>query len=141
MSAQDTANFMARIHAAAFTTPRPWSEAEFRDLLSSPHVFYTAHSDAFALGRVVADEVELLTIATDPSQRKQGLARRCLQDFDRIAEARGATRAFLEVAITNTPAIALYTHSGWQITGRRPAYYTAPDGTRVDAQIMGKALG
>ena len=30
---------MAKLHAAAFTTQRPWSETEFATLIESPHVF------------------------------------------------------------------------------------------------------
>ena len=44
---------MALVHAAAFTTPRPWSEAEIADLLASPLCFALtepgAGSDANAI--------------------------------------------------------------------------------------------
>lgn len=132
---------LARLHAAAFTMPRPWSAQEFTDLLASPHVFLTAVPHAFAMGRVIADEAELLTIATDPAKRRQGLGRSCLTTFESMAQARGATSAFLEVAADNPAALALYLGNGWRISGTRPRYYHAPDGGRVDAQILSKTLG
>ena len=131
---------LARIHAAAFTMPRPWSVKEFTDLLSSPHVFLAPTQHAFAMGRVIADEAELLTIATDPGHRRTGLGRSCLSAFEAAAHARGATSAFLEVAANNPAALALYLGNDWHITGTRPQYYQAPDGTRVDAQILSKHL-
>ena len=113
---------------------------QFADLLASPLVFLSATDGAFALGRVIAGEAELLTIATDPDLRRQGLARRIMAEFDQAACARGAENAFLEVAVTNAPAMALYASCGWHKTGLRKAYYHAPDGSRIDAQIMGETL-
>lgn len=131
---------LAALHARAFIMPRPWSAAEIADLLASPFVFVVEQPQAFAMGRVIADEAELLTIATDPDVRRQGLGRRCLDAFEDTARTRGATTAFLEVAADNAAARALYLGNGWQISGTRPKYYHAPDGRRVDAQILGKSL-
>ena len=68
-----TAAEMADVHAAAFTTPRPWSEAEIADLLASPLCFALTEPGGFLLGRVVAGEAELLTIAVAPDARRRGL--------------------------------------------------------------------
>ena len=122
------------------TVPRPWSEAEFVRLLDSPGVFVCGGAQAFALGRVAADEAELLTLATDPDHRRKGLGRSTLTAFEAEAAARGATRVFLEVAQSNTPAIALYTSQGYGQTGARPGYYRAPHGAPVDALILSKSL-
>lgn len=131
---------LATIHARAFVTPRPWSRAEFADLLASPHCFLIEEGPSFVLGRTIADEAELLTIATDPDHRRRGLARRCLTAFETTARSLGATTAFLEVAADNAPARALYLGNGWQISGERRDYYQTPDGRRINAQILGKSL-
>ena len=132
---------MATCHARAFAGQgRAWSEQEFADLLESPHVFAVGEAHAFALGRAVADEAELLTIATDPAHRRKGLGRETLSAFEAGAVARGVTRAFLEVSDENTGAIALYRAAGYAETGRRKGYYQTPDG-REDALLMEKALG
>lgn len=135
-----TPDGLASLHARAFKAQRPWSAAEFAALLASPHVFLTQTENAFALGRVVVDEAELLTLATDPDYQRQGLGRKMLAAFEAAAQKRGATRAFLEVAADNTPAIALYTSARYQRDGLRPGYYRTGDGQAIDAALMSRAL-
>jgi ribosomal-protein-alanine N-acetyltransferase len=128
---------MAAIHARAFTDHRPWSDSEFAALLDDPQVFCVAQgADCFALGRVVLDEAELLTIATDPAAQRQGLARQCLARFLSDCAARGAARVFLEVDAANAPAQALYGVAGFVESGRRKGYYRHADGQRSDAVLM-----
>jgi ribosomal-protein-alanine N-acetyltransferase len=135
-----TPEALATLHAAAITTPRPWSETEFAALLATPGTFATGDARAFAMGRVILDEAELLTIATHPDYRRRGLGCAMLSAFESEACARGATIAHLEVAADNVPAIALYEGAGYARTGLRRGYYRAPDGTLVDAVLMTKAL-
>lgn len=135
-----TPEALAALHKAAFDTLRSWTTEEFAALLQSPFVFATGDTRAFAMGRVIADEVELLTIATDPAHRRLGLGAARLADFHDAAAQRGATRSFLEVAADNTAAIALYLASGYAQDGRRPGYYRLADGRRLDALLMSRAL-
>jgi [ribosomal protein S18]-alanine N-acetyltransferase len=132
---------MAALHAAAMTTPRPWSEAEFAALLATPGVFATGDARAFAMGRVVLDEAELLTIATHPDHRRRGLGRATLAAFESAARARGATTAHLEVAADNAPALGLYEAAGYRRTGLRRGYYRTPGGVPEDAILLAKPLG
>lgn len=134
---------MARLHAAAFTAPAPWRTESFAALLAEPAVFALASpcAQAFALGRALAGEAELLTLATHPDSRRAGLARALLQRFQSGARARGATAAFLEVAETNRAARALYAQAGWHQVGRRPGYYRdAGAQAPVAALILRKTL-
>ncbi len=119
---------------------RPWSEREFTGLLASPHCFAVGDARAFALARVIADEAELLTIATDPALRRQGLARACMDAWQTASIRRGATRAFLEVAADNRAARALYAACGYGVAGQRRGYYRRPDGGSVDAYILERPL-
>ncbi|WP_197917002.1 ribosomal protein S18-alanine N-acetyltransferase [Thiosulfatihalobacter marinus] len=131
---------LAALHDAAFPDARGWTTEEFSDLLASPHVFLVDCDDGFAIGRAVADEAELLTIAVAPTARRQGLGRILLARFEAAAEARGARRVFLEVAADNSPAQALYESAGYVRIGTRPAYYTRPGANPVAAVVMGKPL-
>lgn len=135
-----TPEALARLHARAFTHPRPWTAQEFADLLASPHAFVTGDARGFAMGRVIADEAELLTIATDPDHRRAGLARTTLGAFHTAAQSRGATMAFLEVAADNAPARALYDAAGYVQTGLRKGYYRNRTGATVDALLLSRAL-
>ena len=135
------ADALSQRHATAFAdTMRPWSPAEFTDLLDAPHTHLIDTGHAFALTRIVADEAELLTLATDPAHRRKGMARALLRALENHAREAGATTLFLEVSANNTPAIALYDAAGYQTTSRRPKYYQSPTGMRVDALILTKAL-
>lgn len=130
---------MAAIHAAAFRAQRPWSAAEFTDLLAAPTtISATASGACFALAQAVAGEAELLTIATHPEHQRQGLARACLTNLLTQCAASGCTKMFLDVDEENQSAIALYTDLGFVTTATRRDYYAHPDGTRSDAILMQK---
>lgn len=135
-----TPEALAALHAQGFTTPRPWSAAEIASLLASPGVFLIGDVRGFALGRTVLDEAELLTLVTAPGQRRRGLGRSLLVAFGADARRLGATRAFLEVAADNAPALALYQSAGWGVDGRRRGYYQTQAGRRIDAILFSKPL-
>ena len=135
-----TPETLAALHALAFTQSRAWSATEFHDLLASPLCFITGDDRSFALGRVIADEAELLTIATHPDDRRKGLGRERLAEFEAMARNRRATMAFLEVAQDNTAAKALYLKQGYGMVASRKGYYQRPGAPPVDALILRKTL-
>jgi [ribosomal protein S18]-alanine N-acetyltransferase len=135
-----TPETMAGIHAASFTTPRAWSAAEFADLLRNPRVFVLTESGGFLLGRVVADEAEILTLAVAPQSRRTGIAKRLVAEFQTQARAAHATRAFLEVSAENRAAGMLYTEAGFVQGGLRRGYYRDPDGRAIDALVLWRDL-
>ncbi|WP_082677505.1 GNAT family N-acetyltransferase [Ruegeria profundi] len=131
---------MASTHAAAFTRSRPWTAEEFSDLLANRFTYAVGNACCFSVFQVIADEAELLTIATRPNHQRQGLALRCMQDWQARARQLGATRAFLDVATDNEPAIALYKRCGFAPCGRRKGYYMSENGTKIDAIAMARML-
>ncbi|MBL8562090.1 MAG: GNAT family N-acetyltransferase [Gemmobacter sp.] len=135
-----TPEAMAALHARCFTTPRPWSAAEFATLRADPLCFALTEPDGLLWGRAVAGEAELLTLAVAPEARRQGIAARLLAGFLAQAAARQAETAFLEVAADNAPALALYQRGGFAAAGRRRGYYRRPDGAALDALVMTRAL-
>ncbi len=135
-----TPDDLAALHRAAFDQQRPWTAAEFSALLDSPFVFLCGDPHGFALGRVIAGEAELLTLATHPEQRRRGLGRKWLHAYENQARERDATDFFLEVARDNANAIALYRSAGYDHSATRSDYYRHPDGHSVDALIMTKTL-
>jgi ribosomal-protein-alanine N-acetyltransferase len=132
---------MAHLHAAAFSSTRAWSAAEFQGLLAQSGTIALGDTTAFALIRVTLDEAELLTIATAPPHRRKGLARHVLAQAETRAKDAGAQTMFLEVAEDNSAARALYSHAGYAQVGHRPGYYLPKDAAPVAALVLRKALG
>ena len=135
-----TPEALAALHARCFVTPAPWSAADFAGFLADPLCFLVSCDQGFALGRAVAGEAELLTLAVAPEARRQGIARTLLARLMRQAQNRGAETLFLEVSAENPAAIAIYAAAGMAQTGRRRGYYRAPDGARIDALVMARGL-
>ncbi len=132
---------LAALHARCFRTPPPWSAADFATFVADPLAFLLVEGDAgFLLGRAVAGEAELLTLAVAPESRRLGLGRRLVARFVYQAQLRQAQRAFLEVSAENPAAIALYDSAGFRAEGRRRGYYATPQGARIDALVMARDL-
>lgn len=122
---------LAAIHATSFDPG--WDEAALASLLGSPGCFALwLPRRAFILLRTVLDEAEIITIATAPDHRRQGLARALLEAAAGRCALRGALVLHLEVAADNIAAARLYCGLGFEQVGLRPRYYS--DGT--DARLL-----
>jgi ribosomal-protein-alanine N-acetyltransferase len=132
---------LAAIHALCFDgAPRPWSEAEFADLLASGNVVLVTRDAGFALARLAGPEAELLTIAVAPTARRRGNGRLLLAGIEAECAARGAVEIFLEVAESNRAARRLYAAAGYGQVGFRRDYYTEGGRRRVSALVLRKVL-
>lgn len=119
----------------------PWSKEALR-LLVSPIGFglvATVNGELAAYGGImcVADEAQILNVATLPEHRRKGLAKEILSGLYKEAKARGAVTVTLEVRESNGAARDLYISEGFSEIGVRPGYYTNP---REAAIIMEKRL-
>ncbi|WP_308915915.1 GNAT family N-acetyltransferase [Jannaschia sp. LMIT008] len=131
---------LAALHASAFDGAARWSAGSFAAAQRDPTCFFVPEdgdAHGFALGRVMADEVELLTLVVAPDRRRRGTATALLDAFERQAAARGAEAAFLEVSADNVPARALYARAGWREVGRRPGYYGGTDAIAMRKDLAG----
>lgn len=136
-----TPDALAALHALCFTTPPPWSEADFAGFVTDPLAFLLVEGDAgFLLGRAAAGEAELLTLAVAPMARRRGLGRRLVARFLYQSRLLGAGRAFLEVSAGNAAGIALYESAGFVRVGLRRGYYGTPEGARIDALVLARNL-
>jgi len=137
----EAAALLAEIHAESFPANQAWGASAIGFMLGLPGHFglLAARQDeplGFALGRVQADQAEILTIAVRPGARGQGLGHLLLHALMSGAARRGAAELFLEVAEHNAAARALYDRVGAQLVGHRPRYYA--DG--ASALVLHKAL-
>lgn len=134
---------LSAVHRRAFTPG--WSAEEIADLASGPGAFGLIVETGTPLGmilcRALAGEAEVLTLAVDPGARRQGVARALVAAAAVAARSAGAGAMFLEVAVDNHPAIALYEAQGFGRAGRRPSYYDRGGGIYVDAVVMRLDLG
>ena len=129
---------MAAIHRAAFPADEAWSRDVMSLQLDLPACFgFIAGSGGMVLGRVMADESEIVTLAVIPAMRRLGLGGTLLRAAMTHAAAAGARKMFLEVAVTNDPAHSLYRAHGFVEAGVRRRYYA--DGT--DALVLRSTLG
>jgi len=130
LTAQD-AQAMANIHAASFD--KPWPALDMAVHVARDLCLGTDDPlSSFAILRRSDIDAEILTVATHPQQRGQGLAEAVLRAAAAECRADGLRHIFLEVAEDNAAARALYQRLGFAPIGRRPAYY-AREGGRVAA--------
>jgi len=108
--------------------------------MQQPGVFVISRSQCFVLGRLVVDELEILTVACAPSHQKQGHARTVMLNLLNRAACNGGLWSFLEVASDNIPAISLYKGLGFAQVGLRKGYYERIDGAIFDALLLRKNL-
>lgn len=135
------AGLAAALHARCFDDP--WSEAAFAAHLGATDAaslgwFEDTKLVAFALFQNVAGEADLLTLATDPARRSEGLARSLLTALMTRLAAAGIQRFTLDVAEDNHAARHLYTTLGFTEDGRRPRYYTVGRSIPVDGVLMSR---
>jgi ribosomal-protein-alanine N-acetyltransferase len=118
----------ADIHAAGFA--RGWTDGEIEKLLSRPGTYgLAAQAGAkrelagFILYTLAADEAEILTIATAPHWRKQGVGEALVKAALLHVSGERAKAMFLEVGDGNAAALRLYRKLGFREVGRRRDYY------------------
>jgi ribosomal-protein-alanine N-acetyltransferase len=80
----------------------------------------------FIVARRVASDLEILNLAVRPEARRRGIGAALLRAATAWGSTFAAEKTFLEVRISNLAAIRFYQRSGFEVTGRRPRYYTAP---------------
>ncbi|WP_419798249.1 MAG: GNAT family N-acetyltransferase [Terasakiella sp.] len=126
---------IARLHEESFS--ENWSIQAFADLVGLPATFgflaFDRDSDdplGFILCQGDNIEAEIITIATRPAARRQGVARALLK-----AACIKSARMFLEVATDNLSAISFYEKHGFAKIGLRKNYYKRPNGKVVDALV------
>lgn len=128
-----------QIHAA------PWSLANFRDALAAGYCATVGEREgrivAFGVLMLAPGEAQILNLSVVPDARRQGLGRTLLRRLVDVAVRAGAEQCFLEVRVSNGPALRLYASEGFGAVGRRHDYYPATATTpREDALVLRRAL-
>ena len=132
--------------------PENYAPSFFRDLLQRfPNTFYVCEIDGRVVGYIMCriefgrsdlDNFSLIrkghvvSIAVLPEHRRKGFGTALLKAALSGMVEYGAKEAFLEVRVTNTPAIELYKKMGFEIKRVERRYYV--DGE--DAYVMARKL-
>lgn len=124
------AEVLAALHVEALEAigQQSWPAQAFVDMLLLPttlgfKIEKAGEIAAFTLAQAVGGEAEILTIATAPAFRRQGLARTLIDILREQCRQRQCTVLWLEVHALNAAAIALYEKAGFLRKGLRPDYY------------------
>lgn len=83
----------------------------------------------------VADEQQVMLVATAQWALRRGVATRLMQRLIEHARSRGARRVLLEVRAGNLPAGALYRGFGFRISSTRKAYYRHPTDDALQMEL------
>ena len=127
---------VARLEEECFSAP--WTvnaleESAFRD----DTLFLVAERHGEVIGYVGSylspDSADITNVAVLPSYRRLGVARALIAEFIRKVKEKGLPSVFLEVRVSNAPAIALYESFGFKSVGTRRGFYSNP---REDAYVM-----
>jgi ribosomal-protein-alanine N-acetyltransferase len=129
-----------RIENAVY--PTPWSRSMFAGELAKPSSLCIGGFDPDS-GRLIAylivsryvDAWHIMNVAVHPGWRRAGVASRLLDELLMLTAGDSRRGYTLEVRVSNTSAIALYEHFGFETSGIRRGYYTD---NREDALIMWK---
>lgn len=142
-TATDDLPGLARLQAESFE--ETWSAPEIEALLSGPGGFGLAavmdgRLSGFLIGRAVAGEGEILTVAVDPDLRRSGLGAALVERAAEVAGRAGASHLFLEVAVDNEAALSLYEGAGFSRAGFRAGYYARKGAPPADALVLRRDL-
>ena len=121
--------------------PDPWTFQMLADSFFEENTLTAAATEgqqligyAFLVG--AGEDADLANIAVAPACRGRGVAKSLLGALERAAKERGTKRIFLEVRVSNAPAMTLYLSCGYVGRYVRPRYY----GDGEDAVIFAKEL-
>lgn len=131
---------LARLEKLCFS--RPWTDKDIADTISTGQsLFLTAVCDGAVAGYVgmtyAADEGEITNIAVFPEYRRAGIAALLMEKLADESRELGVTAVFLDVRVSNEPAIALYKKQGYELCGTRKRFYDLPT---EDAYIFRRDL-
>lgn len=127
---------LSEIEAESFSMP--WSEKDFRDLLSHPYcVYVVALVDGEPVGcsgfTNICDVANIDNVVVAPAFRGMGVAQAMLRELISRGEAEHVEAFTLEVRVSNMAAIHVYEKFGFVSEGIRPRFYERPV---EDANIM-----
>ena len=131
---------MAKLHLLSGSLTRPWSESEYKILLSTDTIRFFYVENGFLVGRLIGPDAEILNVIVHPKYRRLGKARYLIDKFEKEAKKEGSSKCFLEVAESNSRANKLYQSLNYLSVGKRKNYYEFVGGRKDNASILAKEI-
>lgn len=118
-----------------------WKDSEFIELLAknttlAKCVKINHEIQSFVFLSYISQEAEILTLSTRSEAQNQGIATALLNAVIDDLKHRECESIFLEVAIDNPAALALYKKLGFERVGLRKSYYSRRVGPPVDGHVL-----
>ena len=111
-----------------------WSEQRYQAVFQSgapDRVLWVVEDEGtirgFLVARFTAAECELENLVVAVAHRRRGFGLQLVQSLIEASRQCNIDRILLEVRESNVAARALYQKVGFQLNGRRKAYYSHPD--------------
>ena len=107
-----------------------WTERDYARVVQGDMSGWVAEEKTevagFIVARRVASELEILNFAVRSEWRHRGIGAALLGETVTWGATFQAEKTFLEVRASNLAALRFYEHNGFEVTGRRSRYYSAP---------------
>jgi ribosomal-protein-alanine N-acetyltransferase len=108
----------------------PWSVNSILDSMKGNNIFLGIRDKGTLIGYLSLyeslDEGYINNIAVLKDKRRRGIGKALLKEITDYAVLKGLAFISLEVRVSNTPAINLYSSFGFKEEGRRKNYYKNP---------------
>ena len=108
----------------------PWSVNSILDSMKGNNIFLGIRDKGSLIGYLSLyeslDEGYINNIAVLKDKRRRGIGKALLKEITDYAVLKGLAFISLEVRVSNTPAINLYSSFGFKEEGRRKNYYKNP---------------
>lgn len=129
---------IAQLESICFSDP--WSVNSISSEVKNPlSLWIVAMDGEKVVGYVGSQSVmgwaDMMNLAVAPDYRRMGVGKELVTELISQLKQSEVSCLTLEVRLSNTSAIALYTRLGFVEVGRRPGYYHNP---REDALILRK---
>lgn len=120
---------------AGFKNGSPWEDKHFYHTLEAVNsIIFTASIDededekivGLLIASIAMTEVDIYMIVVDEAYKQKRIAYQLFEHLIAECRKREVERIFLEVRVSNRPAIGLYERLGFDKVGTRKAYYSSP---------------
>ncbi|MDR1983099.1 MAG: ribosomal protein S18-alanine N-acetyltransferase [Holosporaceae bacterium] len=132
---------LAMIHKRCFNDN--WSSQAFWEMLSQDVFFgflsMEKEAQGFILGKMIYDEVEIITFCVLPEFRNRGIGKMLVDEVHNHAQNHFVEKIFLEVSEDNVIAEKMYENFGYVKISRRRGYYCTRKSSS-DALVMQKSI-